>query len=87
MISLIAPRRYNADYEKMVKIWDWCILTFGKANAFYTWDAGFADSSDDWVKFVFYDESLATMFKLMYPHTMSQEEFETYKWQHQNDYA
>lgn len=86
-VSFITSRKGNANFDKMISMWNWCTETFGKANCFYTWDGDFADDTDDWVRFRFYDESLGTMFKLMYPHVMSQEEFETFKWEHQNDYA
>jgi hypothetical protein len=63
----------------MLTIWDWCSATFGKDNG-STWDASFADSSDDWVKFIFYDDKLGTMFRLVYPEFLPLEEFEMIKW-------
>ena len=65
----------------MVAIYDYCVATFGKHDCFVTWDVGFADNTDDWVGFTFWDEKLATMLKLVYPEMMSREEFENRQWE------
>ena len=57
-------KRSGANFYKMIEIWNWCEATFGKADCFNTWDASFANGNENYAKFTFYDESLATLFVL-----------------------
>ena len=60
----------------MVEIWNFCTARFGKPDYFKTWDASFADSTDDWVAFTFWDEALAVYVKLVYPGLMTRNDFD-----------
>lgn len=81
MIELIIPRKTNSEFLRMNEINDYCTSMFGKADYGTTWALGFTDhTSDNWVSFKFYDNSLATFVKLMYPDMLSREEFEDQQW-------
>jgi hypothetical protein len=85
-IELVTTRKSTVGYNKMMEMWNWCETAFGPVNCFFTWDASFATSSENWVKFIFYDEKLATAFKLMYPaETMLLEDFEMIRWKLEDD--
>ena len=85
-VELIAPRKRPADFEKMIKIHKFCEERFGKTNCFFTWDVNFADDTDDYCSFKFWDESMATYLKLNYPEMMSREEFDN-AWAEREEYA
>lgn len=80
-VELIMRRKGHTEFEKMMTIWRFCEERFGKPNCFYTWDGGFADDTDNYVAFNFWDESMATYLKLVYPELMSREEFEYACWE------
>jgi hypothetical protein len=80
-VELIVSRSGRKNFEHMGAIYDYCVATFGKHDCFVTWDVSFADNTDDWVAFKFWDEKLATMLKLVYPEMLSREEFENRRWE------
>ena len=80
MSTELITARSGKNFYHMMEIWKWCEEHFGKTNCFYTWDGNFADHTDDWVAFTFWDEKLDTLVKLKFPDMMSREEFENRVW-------
>jgi hypothetical protein len=76
MSELITRRRGHEDFEKMLKIIKFCEKQFGKTNCFYTWDINFADDTEDYCAFKFWDNSMASYLKLIYPELMTREQFD-----------
>ena len=74
-VELIMSRKGRTGFDEMMKIWRFCEERFGKTNYLNTWDGNFADDTDDWVAFKFWDESMATYLKLMCPDLMTRDEF------------
>ena len=77
MKELITRRSGAHHFIKMTVIRRFCEERFGKPNCFYTWDGNFADNTNDYWAFQFWDESMATFLKLTYPDLMTREEFDT----------
>lgn len=75
-VELIMRRIGQKEFDKMMVIWRFCEERFGKPDYFKTWDGNFADDTDEYVAFKFWDESMATYLKLTYPELMSREEFD-----------
>jgi hypothetical protein len=54
----------------------WCKEMFGKPIWLVTWDGNFANDTEDYCAFKFWDEQMATYLKLTYPELMTREEFD-----------
>jgi hypothetical protein len=82
MISFVISRSGIKDYEQMLKMWKHLEELYGKCcNDCTTWDWGYYDSGDDdLIKFVFYDEAIATWFRMQYPEQLTVDEFERIHW-------
>ena len=63
MKSFVVSRR---PFDQFMKIWRWCEEVFGKPDVFATWDGDFADQTDDWVRFKFYRDEMASAFILQW---------------------
>jgi hypothetical protein len=65
MIPFVVSRK-PADFDQFMKIWKWCEAAFGKPCYFTTWDGDFADHTDDWVRFKFYKDEMASAFVMQW---------------------
>lgn len=74
-IAYITKRTGKDNFDRMMVMWKWCERNFGKPDYLTTWDGNFADDTEDWVKFTFYDEAIATWFILMFPEVMAEDQF------------
>jgi hypothetical protein len=75
-VELIMRRKGHTEFDKMIVIWKFCEERFGKTNYLNTWGGDFADDTDNYVAFKFWDEQMATYLKLTYPELMTREEFD-----------
>ena len=67
MISFIVRRQSNEEYEQLLKIHSWCEKQFGKSDYYNNWSVSYAYSNtDDYVRFKFYNEVMATWFLLKF---------------------
>ena len=67
MKSYIVRRTGNQHYTEMMRIYKWCVNTFGPPEYNSTnWKCDFYEDSDNFVEFSFYDESMATQFVLVH---------------------
>ena len=66
MTEFIVKRGTNEEYEHMIKIYEWCENVFGKMGYDgVSWMVGWADGQQpDRVKFSFYSDEEAVVFKL-----------------------
>ena len=65
MKHYIVPRARQADYDKMIKIHDWCSEVFGKED-YVRWNINFARDTEDYVEFGFRDDTDASAFVLQW---------------------
>ena len=77
MITFVIDRSGTKGYNDMLVKWDWLEKNFGKCSYDQTtWTWYWHDSTDDYVDFVFYNEAMATWFKLHFPEVKTTNEFE-----------
>jgi hypothetical protein len=61
----VIERKSEKEYEHMMKIYDWCESTFGpQGHSQQGWSIGWQDNTEDRVRYIFWDESLAVLFTL-----------------------
>ena len=65
MKHYIVPRARQADYDKMIKIHDWCREVFGTED-YIRWNINFARGTEDYVEFGFRDDTDASAFVLQW---------------------
>ena len=65
MKHYIVPRARQADYDKMIKIHDWCREVFGTED-YVRWNINFARDTEDYVEFGFRDDPDASAFVLQW---------------------
>lgn len=78
MIKFVISRKGKSFYD-MIDKWDWLVKHFGEpCYNQTTWGREWHDysGSEDYVNFVFYNEAIATWFKMEFPDVKTPEEFE-----------
>ena len=72
----------NKGFEYFMEMWKWLEENYGKCSYDQsTWGHEWHNNEEELVRFKFYDESIATWFKLKYPEQMTLEEYERYEHQ------
>jgi hypothetical protein len=79
MIKFVIKRVGQKDFDDMITKWHWLDEKFGQCcydQTTWSWEWYDCSGSEDYVNFVFYDEAMATWFKLQFPDVQTVKEFE-----------
>ena len=74
VVEYIVARKTEQDFALMYKIYDFCETNFGKSRYYENWALNFADDTDDWARFSFYNAEYAVFAKMTFPDLLLTEE-------------
>lgn len=77
-IEYILPRKTGADFVLMNRVHRYCEENFGQSNYCHNWGIGWANDTDDWVKFTFYNAEYAVFIQLKFPELIAKEDWDNY---------
>ena len=59
MIRLYLPRMHTDQFDRMIELHEWVVRQFGEPDHHRNYSLDFADDTDDWCCYTFYDHTQA----------------------------